>query len=374
MAASASPTSRVARARTCDTLRRTAAIDSVSPLHSTAGSPASIPVRSIGASRGDHAGPMPTPGDVGIGAIPIPTPPPAAEAAGAALGIPVGAAGAAGPSSGSSKLRAASSSRWSSAARAWLPPALTSTSWPDRTPSVATFDRLPACTHADPVVRLRMSTRASNARTACTTRAAGRACSPCGLATVKAPVSSSAGRRRVGCRPAARARPGGTSCPRGRPPPPPPPRRGRATGGRGHRRDDQPLDQRGRAEHDPVPHVVVEQLQRELGREHGAAEVHQHHDALPLVGGLDGRHDLGGVGAERGVVQPRRHLHAHRLAVQHLPSQGDRRVGERPAVRDHHQPGARRHQPAPTAAAAASRSRVVEVAPGSWCPTLRSPR
>ena len=365
MAASASPTSRVARARTCDTLRRTAAIDWLSPLHSTAGSPASIPVRSIGASRGDHAGPMPTPGDVGIGVVP--------------LGIPAGAAGAtaaAGPSSGSSKLRAASSSRWSSASRAWSPPALTSTSWPDRTPSVATFDRLPAGTHADPVVRLRMRTRASNARTACTTRAAGRACRPCGLATVKAPVSSpdaadadagsgaacGSGAARWDVLPARAPAASAATSSRSAP-------AAAATAA-----TTSPSTSGSRAEHDPVPHVVVEQLQRELGREDGAAEVHQHHDALPLVGGLDGRHDLGRVGAERGVVQPRRDLHAHRLAVQHLPRERDRRVGERPAVRDHHQPGARRHQPAPTAAAAASRSRVVEVAPGSWCPTLRSPR
>ena len=64
-------------------------------------------------------------------------------------------------------------------------------SWPRSAPSVATLDRLAAGTQAEPVVLLRRATRASSMRTACTTRAAGRACSPCALVTTKAAVSVS---------------------------------------------------------------------------------------------------------------------------------------------------------------------------------------
>ena len=49
----------------------------------------------------------------------------------------------------SSKLRAASDRTWSSVSAAWLPDTRISTSSPDRTPSVAIFERLAASTHSD---------------------------------------------------------------------------------------------------------------------------------------------------------------------------------------------------------------------------------
>ncbi len=59
-------------------------------------------------------------------------------------------------------------------------------------PSVATRLKLPAGTGPAPVVRLRSWTDASSARTSLTSRAAGRACNPCGLSTEKTPTISCA--------------------------------------------------------------------------------------------------------------------------------------------------------------------------------------
>ena len=68
----------------------------------------------------------------------------------AACRVPAPAAGAAGSStwSGSSKRRSARATTWSTASRAWLPVAVTSTRWPHSAPSVATRDRLVAGTRA----------------------------------------------------------------------------------------------------------------------------------------------------------------------------------------------------------------------------------
>src|SRR5262249_16054494 len=63
--------------------------------------------------------------------------------------------------------------------------------------SVATFDKLAAGTAPEPVLRLRSSTVASSARTSCTSRAAGRACSPCAFPTMNVPMSASPPRPRA---------------------------------------------------------------------------------------------------------------------------------------------------------------------------------
>ena len=57
-------------------------------------------------------------------------------------------------------------------------------------PRVATRLRLLAGTAAESVVTLRTVTVASRRRTSATSRAAGRACSPCALATVNVAVSN----------------------------------------------------------------------------------------------------------------------------------------------------------------------------------------
>ena len=75
--------------------------------------------------------PIAMPGDAGSGA-------PLARPAGAGCGSSTG--------SGSSKRRSASATTWSTASRAWLPVAVTSTRWPHSAPSVATRDRLVAGT------------------------------------------------------------------------------------------------------------------------------------------------------------------------------------------------------------------------------------
>ena len=48
--------------------------------------------------------------------------------------------------------------------------------------------------------------------------------------------------------------------------------------------DDEALDERTGAEDDPAADVVVDHLERELGREHGAAQVHQDDDPVAVVG------------------------------------------------------------------------------------------
>ena len=145
------------------------------------------------------------------------------------------------------------------------------------------------------------------------------------------------------------------------------------TGG-GHRGDHQTLDQRRRAQHHPIASIVVEQLQGEFGRQHGAAQIHQHHHAGTLVGGGDGVDDLRSIGAEGGFVEACGDGDAKLLAVHHLLGQRDRGASQRSAVRDDNQPDGRHGGHAPNAVAAAPISMADEAAPGSMCPTLRWPR
>ena len=85
-----------------------------------------------------------------------------------------------------------------------------------------------------------------------------------------------------------------------------------------------------------------------------------------------------GVGAERAVVEPRGHLDAHRPSpcsispASATAASARARLWEtttRPTRRALAASGPRR-----SAGAAAAISSAAEVAPGSWCPTLRSPR
>jgi hypothetical protein len=146
------------------------------------------------------------------------------------------------------------------------------------------------------------------------------------------------------------------------------------TGRRGHRGDNQPFDHRSRAEYDPVADAVLQEVERELGGEYGAAQVHQDHDAVAAVGGRDGVHDRDRVGAERRLVQPGGDLDPDRARVHHLRREPDRRARQGAAVGDHHDADHRSQLPVPSVVPAAVSSSVTEVAPGSWWPTLRSPR
>ena len=93
--------------------------------------------------------------------------------------------------SASSKRLAARARRCSTASCACGPEARISTSWPCSAPRVATRLRLPAGTGPEPVVRLVSETEASRPPTSLTSRAAGRACRPCWLVTAKRPTTSS---------------------------------------------------------------------------------------------------------------------------------------------------------------------------------------
>ena len=136
-----------------------------------------------------------------------------------------------------------------------------------------------------PVSRLRSSIRASYSRASCTSRAAGRACRPCRLVifmTADSVVRAGDARPSAGVRSgrlaAARGADvellGGQGADRlggdlGR---------AGATGG-GDGGDDQALDQRRGAEDGPLADGRVDHVERHLGRQDGAAEVHQDHDA-----------------------------------------------------------------------------------------------
>jgi hypothetical protein len=113
--------------------------------------------------------------------------------------------------------------------------------------------------------------------------------------------------------------------------------------GSGHRGDDQPFDERCRAEQHAVGAAIAEQFERELGAEHGTAEIHEHDDAGRAVDLFDGRLDLHGVGAERRVVQSGGNGDARLLAVQHLGGEADRGVGKCAAVRDDDEADAAHH-------------------------------
>ena len=155
--------------------------------------------------------------------------------------------------------------------------------------------------------------------------------------------------------------------------------------GRGHGALD---ERRGREQYAVAP-LVAEQVQGQLGREDGAAEVHQDQHAVVRPDVLDRREHPGGVGAQgAGVVQPAGGADAH-LRAGHLGGQLRDALGELRAVADddeadHCYAGsaspAGAAAPAGPAAAPASASAAVSsssqelVAPGSWCPALRSPR
>ncbi len=160
------------------------------------------------------------------------------------------------------------------------------------------------------------------------------------------------------------------------------------TAGRGHGGHAQPLDERSRAQRDALPQGRVEQVERDLGGEHGAAEIHEDDDAGAGVGSGDRVGDADGVGAEAPVVEPRGLLETDVVPVQHHARERDRGAGQGPAVGDDdetdgtdgtswiHRRGTRgaHGASAGSACAAAAISSAAEVAPGSWWPTLRSPR
>ena len=243
-------------------------------------------------------------------------------------------------------------------------------------------DRLAPDTQADAVVRVaQLDVR----RRACpqlrTSRAAGRACSPC------SPVDSdpAPSRRRLPeapCR-AGRSGPGeswdclpasaaaasrGDLVPVGTRPRPRPRRRTRpSTSGAGHSSD-------------PVAEVGVEQVQRELGRQHGAAEVHEHDDAVAAVGGGDGAADRRRRRCRTVVVvEPGGDLDP-RPARPCTISLGERDGGPRPGHGCARRRRCRPRGPSASGRSAERRARrprraaSTEVAPGSWWPTLRSPR
>ena len=337
-------------------VRRTAAIALPSRRHSAAGSSAGTSGISIGPSRAERAGPMPRPGAC-------------ADRRWRAVWLVRDDRRHRCVWSGdSSKLRAASDRMWSRVSAAWLPDTRTSTSSSDRTPSVAIFERLAASTHselgaavADP------SARASRRRTSWTNRAAGRACSPWGLVTMKRPVSSSASPSRGGCgrrdgRPEVTdlsgQRAGGfggdlVDYRRRRPPPQP------------RRPGPRPA---ARAQHHPARgrrrRAVRARVRRTAPRCRGPSAPRRR---APLVRRRDGVDDLGGVGAERGVVQPCGDRDANLLAVHHFLGQRHGRTRQRPAVRDDDEADlvTRVTRLSANAGAAAAISIAADVAPGS---------
>ena len=111
---------------------------------------------------------------------------------------------------------------------------------------------------------------------------------------------------------------------------------------RGHRRRHRALDQGGGAQQHPAAALLGEQLQRHLGGEQGAAQVHEHQHPALRPGRLDGGGDPHRVGAQCGLGW----LHAPRrddpdLLPGHRPGQLRGPLGELGAVRDQDQPDRR---------------------------------
>ena len=300
------------------------------------------------------------------------------------------------PACGSPKPSSASRRTASRASAACRPVAQTRSSWPRRNPSVATALRLRALTGPRPAVTLLTVTSASNPAAVRTSRAAGRACRPRGLAITtrnSGPWTVSAGgavRRRSG-RCVSRAADRCGRC-RGEPAVgrqerglrgqrPPRLRRHRLEGVAEAGRDSRghgALDERRRAQQHALTPFPRQQVQGHLRRQHGAAEIHEDQHAVGRPGLVDGPHHTKGVGAQRatGLVEPAGDRDPQSLRA-HLRGELGRALGELCAVADQDQPdhGAAPpcHPLASVSAAVASRSQD-DVAPGSWCPALRSPR
>ena len=142
------------------------------------------------------------------------------------------------------------------------------------------------------------------------------------------------------------------------------------------RRGDGALQERRLREQDERASLVVEEIHRHLRRQDGAPEVHQDQHAVVGPDGLDGAQDAGRVGAEHaGFVQTAGGADAH-LRRRHLRGQGGDALGHLGAVADQDDADHAGAAPAapPIASAAARSSSQDDVAPGSWCPALRSPR
>jgi hypothetical protein len=107
----------------------------------------------------------------------------------------------------------------------------------------------------------------------------------------------------------------------------------------GDRRGDGALDERRLAQQDLLAPVVGQHLDRHLGRQDGAPEIHQHDDAVVRPRPLDRADDEDGVGADGviGRVEPPGGLKLD-LGPAHLPCQLRRALGQLPAVRDEDEP------------------------------------
>ena len=291
--------------------------------------------------------------------------------------------------SASSKRRAASASRCSTASCACGPEARTSTSWPCRAPSVATRLRLAGrhrpgaggqvaqrdrgveTAHLADQPRSRPGVQAVRVSTV---KTADDVVAPRRRRRGVAAMSSGADRWAALPSSASRAS-AATSL-----------AAGSAGGGDGG--DDEPSTSGAGESSDPLAgRRVVEQVEGELGAEHRAAQVHEHDDAGRAVDLLDGLLDLRRRPCRTWSRRARRRPRcADRAAVQHLRGQRDRGPGQRPAVRDDDDADGRAppaHRPSSLGRQAdaalvdgdrAATSSATLVAPGSWWPTLRSPR
>ena len=120
-----------------------------------------------------------------------------------------------------------------------------------------------------------------------------------------------------------------------------------------------------------VAHLVVEQIQGQLRAQHGAAQVEQHDDTVFGVDPLDRLLHLDGVGAERGLVEPGGDRDRGLDAMEHLTGELGRGASEGSAVRDDDDSN---HDVSRGLWPQRCTSSAADVAPGSWCPMLRSPR
>ena len=148
---------------------------------------------------------------------------------------------------------------------------------------------------------------------------------------------------------------------------------GPADAGRHRGRDGALHERRLREQHASAP-VLVHEVDGQLGRKDGAAQVHEDQDAVRGPGVLHGSQHLRRVRAQcaAGLVQTAGGADAH-VGPGHLGGQLGDTVGELRAVADEDEAD-HGYVGSASVRAAVSSSSQDDVAPGSWCPALRSPR
>ena len=149
----------------------------------------------------------------------------------------------------------------------------------------------------------------------------------------------------------------------------------RPAGHGAYRSRDGALNQGSLTQDDVRPSLWRQHVQRSLGTHQGAAQVHQHEHTFVAVDAVDGSQDLERIGADRGLGNVRPARSRQRDApLHHLLDDVEHTLRQERAVRNDDDSNHDDVYSGSTALHKARKSSVVEAAPGSMWPALRSPR